>query len=128
MIVLGIIFVEPIAAIPETVVSGILTKNAELYKESESPLSTLGLDIDQMQYEVYRKDAVFIRLTDDFDLIAKYVEVLNIKNRKLILDKRNVFYSVPLCLNQFFVPEVSPVLECNEKVLAKKLFSKNRMK
>ena len=83
-----------------------------------------SFNVGNMQYEIYKKNAILIKISDDLDLISEYAEVLNIENRKLIVDKKRVFYSVPLYLNQLFVPEASLVLENQEKQLVKTLNKK----
>ena len=108
---------EPERQIKDCGVSSLICEETGIYMPA-------SFNVGNMQYEIYKKNAILIKISDDLDLISEYAEVLNIENRKLIVDKKRVFYSVTLYLNQLFVPEASLVLENQEKQLVKTLNKK----
>lgn len=80
-----------------------------------------SIQIIDTQCELYKDQVLLIELSDESDLIRKFVEVLEIRNNKAIVDEKNVILSVPFCLNSLFVDETSiqPYFHENEKGLVK---------
>ena len=80
-----------------------------------------SIQVIDTQCELYKEQVLLIKLSDESDLISKFVEILEIRNNKVIIDEKNVILSVPFYLNSLFVDETSiqPYFHKNKKDLVK---------
>lgn len=87
-----------------------------------------SIQIIDTRYEIYKKNAILIKLSDETDLISKFV-VLDIRNNKIVIDKKNIILSVPFYLNSLFVDEksIQPYFYKNKKELVKVLKNKGNI-
>ncbi len=56
-------------------------------------------------YELYKEKVILIKTSNELDLISKFIEVVEYKNRIIKVNRKNILLSIPTGLNSLFVDE-----------------------
>lgn len=73
-------------------------------------------------YELYKEKVILIKTSNEFDLISKFIEGVEYKNRIIKVNRKNILLSIPTGLNSLFVDEktLQPYSCAKTKRLVKK--------
>lgn len=73
-------------------------------------------------YELYKEKVILIKTSNEFDLISKFIEGVEYKNRIIKVNRKNILLSIPIGLNSLFVDEktLQPYSCAKTKRLVKK--------
>lgn len=58
-------------------------------------------------YELYKEKVILIKTSNEPDLISKFIEGVEYKNRIIKVNKKHILLSIPTGLNSLFVDEKS---------------------
>ena len=56
-------------------------------------------------YELYKEKVILIKTSNEPDLISKFIEGVEYKNRIIKVNRKNILLSIPTRLNSLFVDE-----------------------
>lgn len=56
-------------------------------------------------YELYKEKVILIKTSNEPDLISKFIEGVEYKNRIIKVNRKNILLSIPTGLNSLFVDE-----------------------
>mgnify|MGYP004685148255 FL=1 len=73
-------------------------------------------------YELYKEKVILIKTSNEPDLISKFIEGVEYKNRIIKVNRKNILLSIPTGLNSLFVDEktLQPYSCAKTKKLVKK--------
>lgn len=82
----------------------IKNNNMLIYSDIEDVFPTSITSISE-NYELYKEKVILIKTSNEPDLISKFIEGVEYKNRIIKVNRKNILLSIPTGLNSLFVDE-----------------------